>query len=733
MASSSTLAKSQYHHFIPRFILHNFAHPYKPPKRATKRGKHRWKDGCRPGDAMLHAINLAEASAEVIETPVSRTFGLTDMYRDFTNAVNQQYLEEQLSRLEARVGRIISTIRKTFEAGASEVWIGRPDRDVLRKFLFIMKYRSSSFHKRFYHDSAEGYNADDREALLKYMREKGFKKPIDVWFHNIKAMLELKMDPKLEWMQKLRDSAYPGDAEWFIINTEMMYLAFCTPSSHDDEFLLTENAYSVFEGPVSVEIDPDTYKTAETSYTEFHRFAVITPKLTMVLRSFLLPILEEDSDVEVRRWRETMMRMNAMQHNNPLTANSILEDLPVTKARNSYTQLVDGRIELLDGEDGSRRSHHKFCFRFFPVSTEHVNKINCVMLEQSCHISTIVFNSGVGARNALEYYLGMPCESSKPHCFKICFDVDNDPRLVCLKKLEQAATLLGSNTKAVYQVQKPRMTEEDRHERLGQMLADCLPKEPTGTMRLYMNLGGSAMMVPKDLDQSARMLKLRIKIDVWTQGLDENFRENVRVNLRELFCQLPARRVWYYLKRIRCMLLGDRAAGLQLALDDMADGPEDVLVNASHLFSTHDLCRLMHSATLNHIDLVRNPDFDLAAEITLDGNGYQRLRRIKSLAFESSGSICDCGITAIEEKAKHYRGMARLAPAGYKNPFWTEEENVEMAVRVLMKRNFSDLLRTSLSAPDLQALERVLFSIVYPSCGYKFQRDMSFTTTMPPG
>jgi hypothetical protein len=446
---------------------------------------------------MLHAINLAEANAEVIETPVSRTFGLTDMYRDFTNAANQQYLEEQLAQLEARVGRIISTIRKTFEAGAGEVWISRPDRDVLRKFLFIMKYRGSTFHKRFYHDSAEGYNADDREALLKYMREKGFQKPIDVWFHNIKAMLELKMDPKLEWMQRLRDSAYPDDAEWFIAYTQMMYLAFCTPSSHDDEFLLTENAYSIYEGPVSLEIDPDTSEAAETSYTEFHGFAVITPKLTMVLRSFLLPVIEEDSNVKVRHWRETMMRMNAVQHNNPLAANSILEDLPVTKARNSYSQLVDGRIRFLDGEDGSLRSHHKFCFRFFPISTEHVNKINCVMLEQSCHISTIVFNSRLGARSTLEYYLGMPCKRSKPHCFKICFDVANDPRLVCLKKLEQAATLLGSNTKAVYQVQKARVNEEESLESLGQLLAECLPREPSESMRLYMKLGelGIAMKV----------------------------------------------------------------------------------------------------------------------------------------------------------------------------------------------------------------------------------------------
>ena len=55
-------------------------------------------------------------------------------------------------------------------------------------------------------------------------------------------------------------------------------------------------------------------------------------------------------------------------------------------------------------------------------------------------------------------------------------------------------------------------------------------------------------MIPKDMDQAAKMLNMRVKIDVWTQGLDESFSEKVRENLRELFCQLSARRVWYYLK-----------------------------------------------------------------------------------------------------------------------------------------------------------------------------------------
>jgi len=90
------------------------------------------------------------------------------------------------------------------------------------------------------------------------------------------------------------------------------------------------------------------------------------------------------------------------------------------------------------------------------------------------------------------------------------------------------------------------------------------------------------MTMPKDMDQAAKMLNMRIKIDVWTRGLDESFREKIRENLRVLFCQLPARRVWYYLKRIRHMLLkgngADGTVGSQLASDHLMEGPEDVIV-----------------------------------------------------------------------------------------------------------------------------------------------------------
>lgn len=81
------------------------------------------------------------------------------------------------------------------------------------------------------------------------------------------------------------------------------------------------------------------------------------------------------------------------------------------------------------------------------------------------------------------------------------------------------------------------------------------------------------------------MLNMRIKIDVFTKGLEEDFREGVRENLRELFCQLPPQRVWFYLKHVRNMFLQDRSIApndmTALESDVIVDGPEDAIAKGS--------------------------------------------------------------------------------------------------------------------------------------------------------
>lgn len=88
------------------------------------------------------------------------------------------------------------------------------------------------------------------------------------------------------------------------------------------------------------------------------------------------------------------------------------------------------------------------------------------------------------------------------------------------------------------------------------------------------------------MDQGKKMVNMRIKFDVWSAGLDERFRHTIRENLQGVFCQLPVRRVWYYLKYYRAMMFNDGIPDeTSTRVDGMiADGPEDTIARGSTFF-----------------------------------------------------------------------------------------------------------------------------------------------------
>lgn len=87
------------------------------------------------------------------------------------------------------------------------------------------------------------------------------------------------------------------------------------------------------------------------------------------------------------------------------------------------------------------------------------------------------------------------------------------------------------------------------------------------------------------------MLNMRIKIDVWSKGVDEDIRHQGRENLRELFCQLPPRRVYLYMKATRSMVLNERhrKEGLRSPKDlaeHIVQGPEDAIAKGKSIDSS---------------------------------------------------------------------------------------------------------------------------------------------------
>ncbi|KAF7542976.1 hypothetical protein G7Z17_g11120 [Cylindrodendrum hubeiense] len=337
---------AQYHHFVPQFLLQNFSHPYDPPRKPgqkSKRPKRKYKKGMYPGDRVLRNVDLSADPPVICEKSIKRILGNTDMYRDTSQPTpkQQQHIEEMFSKFESSASIIFRKITKSFEQHERGLWLTRAERNVIRKFLFILKYRGSTFHRRFYHENRESYEAEDRELLNDYMQAKGFLRPIDVWFDNLKTIMELEMDPEKQWINELPKKMFPMDAEWFIYHVEGSYMAICTPAEANDEFILTDNSYSIFEGPNCFGTDEVTGKVEGTGWVALHEFAPISPKLMIVLRSFLFPSPLEDEVAAVKSSRDKF-RFEAYENvfNTPLQ--SILGDLPVRKASNNYSKIWYG-------------------------------------------------------------------------------------------------------------------------------------------------------------------------------------------------------------------------------------------------------------------------------------------------------------------------------------------------------------------------------------------------------
>jgi hypothetical protein len=257
------------------------------------------------------------------------------------------------------------------------------------------------------------------------------------------------MIPSGQWTLDLANTIYPPDAEWLFNNIRSMHLAFVTPADDSEEFILTDNAFSIFEGPVSFTVDRFTGKETLKAHSEFHLLNVISPQLAMILRENHMPEPLEDMDVEIRNMKKTMLAVYASMHTDPKNATFLLYDLPVAKARYSYTIVSDGRLVLAEGADGIPCRSDRFHFLFFRIQSRHVQMINTVMLDQAHNISKLVYRTESGLRKALEFFLDYPIQAKGQHSLKTVTHPEN-PRIPLLRKLEQVADMLGSNVKAKY-------------------------------------------------------------------------------------------------------------------------------------------------------------------------------------------------------------------------------------------------------------------------------------------
>ncbi|KAK0620683.1 hypothetical protein B0T14DRAFT_236244 [Immersiella caudata] len=637
----SFLPECQYQHFVPQFLLRNFSHPYKPtgPRR---RGKDKQKNGPLRGETVVRSIDLRPNEPVICEQPIKRILGQMNVYDDSTkpSLKEQRQLEEIFGKFENQVARVFSKIVKghdehqkkveTKQDGGSDtiggVCLTRPERDCLRKFLFILHYRSGRLHERFNHQAASEYNANDKEFMQEHMEEKGYQRPLSVWFDNLKAIIDIDMDVEGKWREELPKRMFPDDAMGFIVHTGSYYMSICTPANPDDEFILTDNSYGVFEGPNTFTRNKETGEIEESVHCPLHYFAPVSPRLMIVCRSNFLPNPLEDADERIKECREEMRRASLDSvFSEDLIAKCRLRELPVVKARNSYSQIVDGKIFAMPGHDGTRRKTDRFVFDIFPVNSWHVNMINSILLENLGPCTSVVFNSTDSLAKTLEWYLGAPCDvAGKVYIGK---DGEDDMKVEALRKLEAVSRSLGSTKKTVTGRLDVPLGNTDSHEALRKQFRvnrnmwkklkvdedrelreflDMMEEPEQKPFAGYILLGGSQEKMEEDIDQARRMWNLRIKIDKWSVGVREDIRQRNRLLLEAAYRDLPQRRFFMYGKLWRATAIrhfakkgpGQRKEPLSKT---QCSGPEDLLPPMYRVIRSDRFNQLVHNVI--HIDI----------------------------------------------------------------------------------------------------------------------------------
>ncbi|KAL7793030.1 hypothetical protein V8C37DRAFT_379064 [Trichoderma ceciliae] len=614
--------KPEYQHFIPRFLLKNFSHSFVSPikSKGRKSEKNFHEKNIYPREKVINSLCLSDEFS-LDESPVKRTCGLYNMYVDGAKPLeDQRHLETKLSKLEGMASHIYHKIIREYELGRPLIWLKRTEKDVLRKFLFLLKYRGEQFHRRYNFDNMQEYDEDDKELLRDYMKTHGFTKPIDVWFQSLETIIDLEMDVKGDWKKGIRRKIYFPIADWIIDHIGTMYLAICTPENGDEEFVLTENSYNVSEGPTTQYSDESSGKHVRLSPC-FHCFAPVSPKLILVLRSNYLPEPNEDANPDVKKMREFQRQLWIDTCFGPGTA-SILEDLPIQKARNAHLDIIDGRLTPKPGWNQRLSKDDNFCFSLFQIPTRHVRIINGLMIDHAFHGTRIIFNRKDVFLDLMEWFLTEPCEVGK----NLIWD-HADKQMKYIAGLTRFMLREGRELKPTVTIW-PTHTDLDLEQFClkniagARLLEDMMCNEirkPHGHLdfdTIYEKLGGTTETLNEDMKVSHVMLH------VWARNVDLGWgtpeyesirRKRLNILLDGYQQRQPCVRFWMFLKRIRVALSTQNMSSqlipdISLLFgDENCRGPEDLLVYAHPIIQACDLNVAMYKAFDDSLTKSRGP------------------------------------------------------------------------------------------------------------------------------
>jgi hypothetical protein len=158
------------------------------------------------------------------------------------------------------------------------------------------------FFKTYNCNYIDDYKKNDRDLLKEFMDRSGIQRPIDVWLQGLSSIIDLDMDIKANWRETLKLTVYYSLFLHFEKHITEFWMSFCTPSSEDQEIIVSDTGSYVYEGP-TVDFQDNATGDFLRLGPRFYLFAPISTQLMIVLRSKHLLEPHEDNNPEIKAGR----------------------------------------------------------------------------------------------------------------------------------------------------------------------------------------------------------------------------------------------------------------------------------------------------------------------------------------------------------------------------------------------------------------------------------------------
>ncbi|KAK4085150.1 uncharacterized protein Triagg1_140 [Trichoderma aggressivum f. europaeum] len=617
----------RYQHFIPQFLLKNFAHKYVAPDSldSTKAKKRNPNTGMYSGEPAVNTLHLS-GDFSLEECAVRRTCGMEDMYEDTDNLLKDHgHLEKKFAAIESTASFIYRKIVKAYKNGKDNICLTRKENDFLRKFIFLLTLRSVQYHRKYNINSVHDYDGDDKVWLQEYMESYGFTKPLDVWLQSLEVLIDLEIDPDGIWVDFVKEAIYFPIADNFIDHMKKMYMTICTPDEHVEEFILTDNCCNVTEGTIPTYLMENMISHLDLAPC-FHRFAPVSPKLMIVLRYNHLPEQFCVADPVA-----TVQRQTQQQTGSGDGTKSMLEGLPIRKAKITPMEEVNGQLVPRIGTNQKLYECDNFYFTIFKIPAQHVRIINRLLIDLAFHGSRIIFFRKKAFMDLITWFLSQPCIVGKRLTEK-----HGAQQLGYIRGLLQFMRREGRDVTFKWTFGPNECGDLDqvhiRNVAFTKYLEDTnRGKDGSGLDHetLYQKLGGVTENFNSD------MAAATIMFETWTMSVDLNYgspdyQSTCREKLERLLAGHQGQsntRFWLFLKKMR---LGQVVAtkafhsvpGFALLVKPECKGSEDMLAYAHSTVPDKELNVAMYKAFNESIVEIRGAGCGLETmgQFSLFGN-----------------------------------------------------------------------------------------------------------------